>query len=126
MADTTTLNKSVSALSNLEHFYSRRRTASVTIVAYTIQQSFLLGSSVVASALLRFYTPGTIDEHPFFPRDNQTYAFNGLYALALVLFVSYVLVRSLSSLLLENIQHQRRLLQRSLSPLYLYRFFLAE
>jgi len=91
MADTTTLNKSVSALSNLEHFYSRRRTASVTIVAYTIQQSFLLGSSVVASALLRFYTPGTIDEHPFFPRDNQTYAFNGLYALALVLLVSYVL-----------------------------------
>jgi len=91
MADTTTLNKSVSALSNLEHFYSRRRTASVTIVAYTIQQSFLLGSSVVASALLRFYTPGTINEHPFFPRDNQTYAFNGLYALALVLLVSYVL-----------------------------------
>lgn len=77
-------------MTQLEKFYARRRAVSFTIVALTIQQSFLLGSSVVAGALLKFYTPGTIAEYPYFPRDNVTYAFNGLYALAMSLFVSYV------------------------------------
>ena len=77
MADTTTTTspnygklkseKSTLALSNLEHFYSRRRTASITMVAYSLQQSFMLGSSVVAGALLKLYTPGTTIDYPFFP-----------------------------------------------------------
>ena len=77
-------------MEQLKEFYARRRTVTATIIALTVQQSFLLGSSVIAGALLKFYTPGTTSEYPFFPRDPVTYAFNGLYALALSLLVSYV------------------------------------
>ena len=88
--DTANATNDASKKNQLEEFYSRRRTATTTIVALTIQQSFLLGSSVVAGALLKEYTPGTIAEYPYFPRGNRTFAFNGLYALAFSLFVCYV------------------------------------
>jgi hypothetical protein len=87
---TANANNDAYKKNQLEEFYSRRRTATTTTGALTIQQSFLLGSSVVAGAILKEYTSGTIARYPYFPRGNRTFAFNGLYALALPLFVCYV------------------------------------
>lgn len=79
--------------SALAKFRARRRKAAIAMAIASFQQGFILGSSVIVGALLHpvqrgGFTTGTTAQFPF-TRDPQTYQFNGLYAVASALCVTY-------------------------------------
>mmetsp|Transcript_12587 Transcript_12587/g.27436 ORF Transcript_12587/g.27436 Transcript_12587/m.27436 type:complete len:513 (-) Transcript_12587:1195-2733(-) len=88
--------------SELERFYERRRMSSVTIALLMFQQAFILGSSVVAGALLNEFVP--VDY-----RDRVvTYQFHGLYAVSLSLLVSYTVGAEVVLPIFKKYDHHRR------------------
>ena len=78
----------------LAKFHARRRKATLAMVIASFQQGFILGSSVIVGALLRptqrgGFTTGSTSLFPFV-REPSTYQFNGLYAVAMALCVTYL------------------------------------